>query len=199
MPAWGWVVVGVAVIAVVIMAVLLVLANRRTASLRDRFGPEYDRTVEATGDKRDAEAELQGRAERRAQLPVRALTQASRERYQQEWRAVQQQFVDDPAGAVSGADRLIQSVMRERGYPVEDFDQRADDLSVDHPDVVENYRQGHRLAMDSNDRGEFGTEDLRQAMWHYRRLFEELVEPAGVDDTFNGESSEANLQKRTVR
>ena len=198
MPAWGWVVVGVAVVVAVALAVLLVSANRRTAALRGQFGAEYDRTVAARGHKRGAEAELEEREERRNQLPIRNLNQTARERYQRDWQTVQSQFVDDPAGAVDGADRLIQSVMRERGYPVEDFDQGADDLSVDHPDVVENYRQGHRLATASYGREDASTEGLRQAMWHYRALFEELVEPTGVGDSPNGvgDGSRGSQQSR---
>ena len=111
---------------------------------------------------------------------------------------MQSQFVDDPNGAVGGADRLIQLVMRERGYPVEDFDQRAEDLSVDHPDVVENYRQGHRLATASLRRDETSTEDLRQAMWHYRALFEELVEPSGTGDD-SIDSQQTTFEDRSVR
>lgn len=204
MPTWGWVVLAIAVVAVVVMAILLVSANRRTAALRGRFGSEYDRTVEATGGKRDAEAELQERAKRREQFDVRPLTRASRDRYLQDWRSVQTQFVDDPAGAVGGADSLIRSVMHERGYPVEDFDQRADDLSVDHPQVVENYREGHRLAMARNRSEETRTEDLRQAMRHYRSLFEELVEPVGSAEpagSANGlnEPTDSNLENRRVQ
>ena len=198
MPAWGWVVLGVAVVIVVVLAVLLVAANRRTTALRRQFGPEYERTVAATGHKRDAEADLEDRQDRRSQLPIRPLTSTARERYQRDWRTVQSQFVDDPTGAVAGADRLIQLVMRERGYPVEDFDQRADDLSVDHPDVVENYRQGHRLASASNGRDETSTEDLRQAMWHYRALFERLVESAGAGDG-SSDSQQTSFEDRSVR
>jgi hypothetical protein len=203
MPVWGWVVLGVAVIVVVVLAGLLVAANRRTAALRRRFGPEYDRTVAATGDKRDAETNLEERQDRRSQLPIRALTPMARERYQRDWRTVQSQFVDDPTGAVAGADRLLQLVMRERGYPVEDFDQRAEDLSVDHPDVVQNYRQGHRLATGTDRHEETSTEDLRQAMWHYRALFEELVEPTetsgGPTETSGGPTDSQQFEDRSVR
>src|SRR5207248_10150689 len=118
----------------------------------------------------------QAREERRRRLEIRPLSQAARERYSEAWRVTQAQFVDDPRGAVATADSLIQSVMAERGYPVEDFEQRATDVSVDHPQVVENYRQGHRLAKASAD-GNGSTESLRQAMRHYRALFDELVEP----------------------
>jgi hypothetical protein len=145
--------------------------------LQEQFGPEYDRTLDSAENRRDAEAELAARDERRQQLDIRPLTEAARMRYMEMWRITQAQFVDDPRGAVQSADSLIQSVMAERGYPVEDFEQRAADVSVDHPHVVENYRQGHGLAQAGAD-GDQSTENLRQAMRHYRALFDELVEPA---------------------
>lgn len=196
MPVWGWVVLGVAVVVVVVLALLLAGANRRTAALRSRFGSEYDRTVAATGDKRDAEAQLEQREDRRNQLAIRDLTPTARGRYQLDWRTVQSQFVDDPTGAVAAADRLIQSVMHDRGFPIEDFDQRADDLSVDYPDVVEDYRQGHRLAAASRRSDETSTEELRQAMWHYRSLFEVLVEPTADGSRNSGITS---FEDRRVR
>jgi hypothetical protein len=177
MPVWGWIII-IAVVAIAIVAVIArqASASRRSSQLRDRFGPEYDRVAGATGSKRDAESELEEREERHDQLGVKALPAASRDRYREWWRTVQAQFVDDPRGAIKAADELIQSVMAERGYPVEDFDQRAADLSVDHPELVQNYRKGHHLAEVSRDNG-VSTEDLRQAMTHYRALFDELVEP----------------------
>jgi hypothetical protein len=199
MPGWGWVLLGVAVVAIVILAVLLVVAQRKTTALRNRFGAEYDRTVAATGQKRAAEAELAERQERRDKLSIRPLSQAASLRYQDEWRTVQSQFVDDPTGAVGAADRLIQSVMREQGYPVEDFDQRADDLSVDYPEVVENYRQGHRLATTSADSDQSSTEALRRAMRHYRALFEELVEAPGTDDGGSMATAPSDLDDTSVR
>jgi hypothetical protein len=177
MPTWVWVLIAVAAIVVVALVVWRALAQRRTGRLQERFGPEYDRTVDTAESKREAEAELQDREERRSELEIRPLPQAARARYVERWQVVQAEFVDDPAAAVARADDLIQSVMAERGYPVEDFEQRAADVSVDHPHVVENYRNGHRLAQASAD-GQGSTEDLRQAMRHYRALFEELVEPA---------------------
>jgi hypothetical protein len=158
------------------------LARRRTGRLQQQFGSEYDRTITSADSKRDAEAELQAREERLHQFEIRPLSQAARNRYLQSWQSVQAQFVDDPRGAVASADSLIKSVMAERGYPVEDFEQRAADISVDHPQVVENYRQGHRLARASAD-GRDSTEDLRQAMRHYRALFDDLVEPAADQPT----------------
>jgi hypothetical protein len=151
------------------------LTRRRSGRLQQRFGPEYNRLVNSAESKRDAESELQAREERRRRLDVQPLSEAARDRYLQNWQAVQAQFVDDPRAAVATADSLIQSVMAERGYPVEDFEQRAKDISVDHPRVVENYREGHRLAQASAD-GNESTEDLRQAMRHYRALFDELLE-----------------------
>jgi hypothetical protein len=176
MPTWVWVVIAAAAVVVVAVVVWQALKQRRTGRLQERFGPEYDRTVGTAESKREAEAELQEREERRRELEIRPLSQAARYRYVERWQSVQAEFVDNPGAAVARADDLIQSVMSERGYPVEDFEQRAADVSVDHPDVVENYRHGHRLAQSSAD-GEGSTEDLRQAMRHYRALFEELVEP----------------------
>jgi hypothetical protein len=175
MPAWAWVLIVLAALAVVAFAVVKGLRDHRTRSLRERFGPEYDRTLESGESKRDAESELAARAERRDKLDIRPLPTAARDRYVEDWQRVQARFVDDPEGAVRDADMLIQSVMNDRGYPMDDFDQRAADVSVDHPQVVENYRQGHALARKSA-LGEGTTEDLRRAMQHYRSLFEELVD-----------------------
>jgi hypothetical protein len=175
MPVWGWIIIiAVVAIAIVALSARQISASRRSSRLRDRFGPEYDRVAGATGSKRDAESELSAREARRDELDVKPLPDASRERYVEWWRTVQAQFVDDPKGAIGAADQLIQSVMAERGYPVEDFEQRASDLSVDHPDLIQNYRKGHHLAETSRDNGA-STEDLRQAMVHYRALFEELL------------------------
>jgi hypothetical protein len=172
MPGWAWVLVAIAAGIVVALVLWQALNARRSRTLKQRFGPEYDRTVERSGSRRDAEADLEARKERRDRLDIQPLTPAARDRYRAEWRRVQARFVDDPNGAVQQSDVLIQSVMRERGYPVEDFEQRAADVSVDHPHVVENYRAGRRLA------GSDDTEDQRQAMVHHRALFEELVEEA---------------------
>lgn len=169
MPGWGWALIVVGVIIVVALVAWRAMSAKKTRTLQQRFGPEYDRTVERADGRRDAEADLAARAKRRDELDLRPLPTASRDRYVEEWQHVQARFVNDPRGAVQQADTLIQSVMRERGYPVDDFEQRAADISVDHPHVVENYREGHRLA--SGD-----TEEQRQAMVHYRALFDELVE-----------------------
>jgi hypothetical protein len=177
MPGWAWVLIAISV-AIVVLAIVAAktATRRRTNRLRDRFGPEYERTVESSDSRRKAEAELASREERRNELDIRPLTSAARSRYLQAWEATQSQFVDDPSGAVVGADSLIRSVMSERGYPVADFEQRAADLSVDHPDVVENYRDGERFARAARD-GDDPTENLRRAMQSFRALFETLVDP----------------------
>jgi FtsZ-interacting cell division protein ZipA len=195
MPAWVWVLIAVVVVAVLAVVVWQAMARRKTGHLQDQFGPEYDRTVGSADSKRDAESELQAREERRQQLEIRPLSQAARERYLDRWQNVQAQFVDDPRTAVASADSLIQSAMEERGYPVEDFEQRASDISVDHPHVVENYRQGHQLAKASAD-GSDSTENLRQAMRHFRSLFEELVEPAADQPT--GREQDETEQRATA-
>jgi hypothetical protein len=169
--------------------------QRRTGRLKGQFGPEYDRAVGAAESRREGEAELQARQERREELEIRPLSSASRTRYLEMWQRVQAQFVDDPRTAVASADSLIQSAMAERGYPVEDFDQRAADVSVDHPQVVEDYREGHRLAQASAN-GDDSTEDLRQAMRHYRSLFDDLV---GPDDSWNETDREQATAGRTAQ
>ena len=141
------------------------------------------RTVKApTGEQRAAEDELLARERKRDELDIVALTPAVRERYADHWRTVQTAFVDNPSGAVEDADRLVTQVMRERGYPVDDFEQRAADISVDHPKVVENYRAGHALYL-SHEYGGVGTEERRQAFVHYRALFEKLLETDNNTDT----------------
>jgi hypothetical protein len=175
MPGWAWAPIVVGALVVVALLVWRTRTAHRTRTLQGRFGPEYDRTVEGADNRRQAEAELAARAERRDALDIRPLPTAARERYVAEWQHARARFVDDPEGAVRESDMLIQSVMSDRGYPVEEFDQRAADVSVDHPRVVENYREGHRLARTSA-LGDGTTEDLRQAMQHYRALFDELLE-----------------------
>jgi FtsZ-interacting cell division protein ZipA len=177
---------GLLVAILIVIALLVVLAlfagrQRRSRKLRERFGPEYDRTVAETGDRKEAESRLQERTERRQQLDIVALDPADRDRYVQAWRQTQARFVDEPAEATREADRLITDVMRKRGYPIDDFEQRAADISVDHPQVVDDYRAAQAIAA-TNERGEASTEDLRQALVHYRSLFEELLEVDRTDD-----------------
>jgi hypothetical protein len=182
MPTWAWIIIGVVAALVVIGAIAASLARkRRTAGLQERFGPEYERTVAERDKRSEAEQELAERERKREQLDIVPLSTEARAKYSDSWRTVQTRFVDDPAGTVGDADRLVTDVMRERGYPIDDFDQRAADISVDHPDVVENYRAAHAIYV-THERGDADTEDLRQAFVHYRALFEELLEervPAG--------------------
>jgi hypothetical protein len=156
------------------------VTSRRRSRLRERFGPEYDRMVEQRGARRGAESELAAREKRRQRLDIRPLQPEVREEFARRWRDTQARFVDEPGPAVAEADRLVQEVMRERGYPVEDFTQRESDLSVDHPTVLEHYRAAHGISL-AQSQGQASTEDLRQAMVHYRTLFEELLE-AGPEE-----------------
>jgi hypothetical protein len=175
MDLWMWIVIAVVALAVVAVTAWAAARARRTESLRDRFGPEYDRALMDEGGRHAGESELRARVERHDELDLRPLSPLAAERYTNEWRSVQSRFVDTPDGALSQADTLITSVMRDRGYPMDEFDQRAADLSVDHPEVVEDYRSAHAISL-ANDREDATTEDLRQAMVHYRSLFERLVE-----------------------
>jgi hypothetical protein len=172
----------IALVAVVIlvMAVLAWLSLRKrratTANLRRRFGTEYERVVLQHGSERRAEAKLADREKRVDKFNLRPLDAMEHERFSKEWAAVQSRFVDSPKGAVAEADDLVSSLMKTRGYPVSEFEQRADDISVDHPRVVENYRMAHALALRvDKDKDQASTEDLRTAMIHYRSLFDELM------------------------
>ncbi len=165
---------------IVIIAVLawLYVRKRRstTADLRQRFGPEYERAVREHGwSERKAEANLADREKRVENFKIRNLDPMERERFSKQWLSVQSRFVDSQKGAVTEADDLVSSLMKTRGYPVSDFDQRAADISVDHPRVVENYRSAHEIALRVG-KDAATTEDLRTAMIHYRSLFEELVQ-----------------------
>ncbi len=175
--------VAVAVVLLIVVAVALYMRKRKqtTAGLRDRFGPEYDRAVKQHGSERKAEAKLADRETRVEMLKIRDLDFAERDRYVAQWQAVQSRFVDYPKGAVTEADELVCSLMQTRGYPVADFDQRAADISVDHPRVVENYRSAHDIAVRLG-KGEASTEDMRTAMIHYRSLFDELAQVQTTGD-----------------
>jgi hypothetical protein len=170
-----WILTVVAVIAVV--AAFLLTRRKRTERLRARFGPEYDRVVRESGNVAKAEASLASRAARVERLHIRPLTAADATRFAAAWRDIQTLFVDDPKNAVLRADRLVSEVMHARGYPVGDFDQRIEDISVDHPNVVMNYRAARDIVRD-HERGSASTEDLRQAMVHYRALFTDLLASA---------------------
>jgi hypothetical protein len=167
----------VVIVVVVVLAVLAAVALPRLRSrrLQQQFGPEYERTVGETGDRRAAEQDLRERAERRRELEIRPLEPHAREAYAERWRGAQERFVDAPGDAVAEADVLVQQVMRDRGYPVGDFDQQARDVSVDHGDVVQEYHAAHDIS-ELNDGGRASTEQLREAMVHYRTLFTELLD-----------------------
>ena len=175
MPTWGWILIAIGAAVVIAAFAWGAYRKRRSARLQDTFGAEYDRTVADAPTRREAETDLAERERRRRDFELKPLQPQARERYIDQWRQTQERFVDDPEGAVGQADALIQEVMRERGYPVEDFDQRANDLSVDHPDVISNYRAAHATAI-ANERGKATTEDLRNAVIHYRALFSEVLE-----------------------
>jgi hypothetical protein len=152
-----------------------VIGRRRSEGLRRRFGTEYDRAVKTSGSRRRAEADLASRTKRVEKLDIHPLSAGDHDRFAGRWRSIQASFVDNPTVAVSGAETLVEEVMRARGYPVGDFEQRAADMSVDHPRFVEIYREARDLAL-ASQRGAAKTEDLRQATVHYRALFEDLLE-----------------------
>jgi FtsZ-interacting cell division protein ZipA len=172
----------VILVAVIIIALIVIAAiaystsrRRRSVKLKERFGPEYDRVLKQEGDPRKAEGVLEFRQKRREKFKVRPLTATDKASFDIRWREVQARFVDDPRGAVTVADSLVTDVMQARGYPIGEFDQRAADLSVDYPVIVDNYRAAHGIAL-RHSAGQASTEDLRQAMVHYRTLFQELLD-----------------------
>lgn len=167
--------IALAIVIVLGAGVWLFVQRRQSEHLRSQFGPEYEHEVEEKGSRRKAEAELAEREKRVKKLDVRPLEPAARDGFNRRWIEVQARFVDAPPRAVAEADDLLGEVMRTRGYPVSDFEQSAGDISVDHPQVVKHYRAGHEIAV-KHERGEASTEELRQAMIHYRALFDELVE-----------------------
>jgi hypothetical protein len=170
----------VVIVVIVVLVAVLLGQRRRTQRLQQQFGPEYQRTVARTGDQRSAEADLAARQQRRQELNIVALEPAARDRYLEAWRATQGRFVDDPAAATREADTLVAQVMRDRGYPVDDFERRVADVSVDHPQVAENYRAAHAIYQ-ANEQGLARTDDLRQAFVHYRSLFAQLLDVEGDD------------------
>ena len=175
MDTLGWVMI-IAVLVVLAGVAWFLTKRARTRALQRDFGPEYDRTMARSGDRGVAESDLRERRERVGALHVRPLSRSDHDRFATEWTKVQAAFVDAPAEAVSDADQLIQQVMVTRGYPVQDFDRRAADVSVEHPDVVENYRSAHSIALkEARQDADANTEALRKAMVYYRSLFEELL------------------------
>ena len=186
----SWVLLAIVVVLLIIIGVL-VARQQRSRRLKDEFGPEYGRVVSERGDQRTAEKELAGRRRRVDEFEIRQLEPAARERYLEEWAAAQRHFVDEPVNAVGQAHELVQAVMDDRGYPVEqDFEQRSADISVEHPVVVENYRAAHEISVRAR-KGQASTEQLRQAMVHFRALFDDLLA--------SGDAGQANQASATER
>ena len=174
------IVAAVLVIVVIGLALVMIAGRSRTAGLKKQFGPEYDHAVGEYGDAHKAEVNLQARQKRVEAFDLHALAPEERARFAEQWKQTQAQFVDAPDKAVADADHLVQQVMQQRGYPVGDFEQRAADISVAHPTVGAHYRTAHEIAL-KQGKGEATTEDLRQAMVHYRALFEDLLEPDSAE------------------
>ncbi len=190
----------IVVVAAIAIAILLVAQRQRSRQLREHFGDEYERAVREYGDRSKAESELAARQKRVERLKIRPLDERERSRYAEQWKTTQARFVDDPSRTIADADRLVGEVMKAKGYPMADFDQRTADISVDHPAVVDHYRTAHEIAERHRSRP-VGTEELRKAFIHYRELFRELLNggapPAG-ERAERGERSE-RAEERTGR
>jgi hypothetical protein len=190
------------VVAVVVVVGIVVgyqiARQKRTAQLRENYGPEYDRALDQAENQREAESELRDRAKRHDKLELRSLDTSERADFERRWSDVQGQFVDDPSNAVRKADLLVVDVMSARGYPVEDFDQRADDLSVGYPEVTQRYREARRIAQ-ANEDGNVDTEDLRRAVTSYRSLVQALLADDGDRSRQNGTQSERDNNQTTER
>lgn len=184
------------VAAVVVLAVVVALAlrARRHAQLRGTFGNEYDRTVDDAGSKRAAAKELRDRKARHDELEISPLDPTVAQRYRDEWRLVQERFVDAPAESVASAHRLLQDALSQRGYPTRDDDERVAMLSVDHADVLDRYRQGMRTEQDWRDAGSTDTEELRQAMQHYRAVFDRVVGEPAQSDAYPQDGSDTSRE-----
>lgn len=185
MPIWSYFFIAAALLVVVTLVLLGFFSlthRKRTQRLKTQFGPEYDKALTDAGSRRAGEEELIARERKRRKLDIVALPQEAQAKYAEQWRRVQTAFVDDPGKSVGDADRLVTSVMRDRGYPIDDFDQRAADISVDHPTVVEHYRAAHVLHL-AQEQSDIGTEAQREAFVHYRELFDTLlVTGAGAEE-----------------
>src|SRR5215475_5977674 len=186
-----------AVIVLIAVGIWLFQRDRRTKQLRSRFGPEYNRVARAEGDAAHAEKILAERQARVKKLDIKPLTDEQRNEFADEWEHTQAQFVDDPTAAVARADGLVQEVMKVRGYPVVDFDQRVADISVDHPAVAQNYRIAHDIA-ERQDREDVGMEKLREAMLHYRALFADLLHDGGLQPVRQVRPDEREREVRRV-
>jgi hypothetical protein len=185
MPVWEWITIAAAaaiVVAALIVAASFVSGRGKSKRLKEHYGREYERLVSETGGEKAAEKELTARERKHDKLDIVPLTPSALSDFTTRWNQVQTGFVDNPSTAVGVADRLVTEVMRERGYPVDDFDQRAADISVDHPQIVENYRTAHGIHL-SQEHGDVSTEQQREAFVHYRALFEKLLEAKTDTDT----------------
>jgi hypothetical protein len=191
MDTWAWIVVVIAIVVIAAVVVSMIMTNRRRSHLKERFGAEYDRTVAAADSRRKGEIDLRAREERHALLNLRPLSTTARERYQARWSELQTTFVDRPQVAVADADSLITQVMRDLGYPVDNFESNAWLISVDHSDVVAKYREGHDIYTKTVE-GTATTEDLRQAVLAYRALFDELMR----NDAEAAEAAERTEQRQ---
>jgi hypothetical protein len=187
------------VLAIVVVLVIgvVAIAQLRSRSLKQRFGPEYDRLVHEEGDRRSAEAELRGRVKRRDTLQIFDLEPAARDAYAQQWLQVQQRFIDEPEQTVAEADGLVQTVMRERGYPVDEFEKRIEMVSVDHPQLVDNYRTAHTIQLRTLQH-DASTDDLREAFQRYRALFSELLGD-GDSNAATEDSDDHDVPERGAR
>ena len=172
MPTWRIVWIVVVAVAVLGAVIWLVTQEMQRKRLQQRFGPEYDRTVAEKDSPRAAQRELAERERRHKELDIRPLSASARERYTQQWAQVQEKFVDQPSDAVADADRMLVSLMAERGYPTEGYEQQVADLSVRHAKTLEHYRAAHTT---QQKRDGASTEDLRDAMVRYRTVFEDLL------------------------
>ena len=180
-----WWVVIVAAVAIVILAMVAwsYSQSRRRTALRDQYGPEYDRTLDAAGSRRKAERELSERERMHKSLEIQPLSEDARTRFSQDWQRAERRFVDDPELAAREADRIVRDVLDERGYPKGDFDKQADAVSVDHPHAVQRYRHGHEMVHGNGASGDERTENLRKALVDFREVFAELVEDATDAET----------------
>lgn len=192
-----WILVAIVVVVVVLLAVagVLLVRKRRSRQLKEGFGPEYERTIEARGDRSAGEKELLARQQRHRQFEIRTLELTVREAYRARWLSTQRRFVDEPVAAVAEADVLVAQVMRDRGYPVaEEFEQRAADISVDHPVVTENYRAAQAISEKAKS-GQASTEELRQSLVHFRALFDDLL---AEDDDSDGNGATGGTRGKTT-
>jgi hypothetical protein len=198
MATWAWILIAIAVVIVVALLALTARQQRRTTTLRRRFGPEYERTVQERDGRRAGEADLLKRQKQRDRLEIKPLAKPARARFAAEWREVQERFVDQPSNAVVAADGLVYRVMAARGYPVDDFEGQANLISVDHPALVDNYRAAHDVCERARSQ-QASTEDLRGALLYYRSLFDDLLEPADADGADVDYEIEDDQSRRGVR